>query len=346
MKNNNLDKVNVIESDKLDGEYYFQSLIEQAHAKGFFSEGDIVRLQHECLDLLANKTEQYNAGGSSSIRVEKAQDIMMSNLYTISLWLKTYSSPDDAVTVLQREPIREIYQRGRKRIDTMLAAAKAIHAKLIIQLVDTPNTFYRSTIDDGIKGFFKLYYPDFMAHEIHITADYPVFNSMPRLAGIEFIQLYLNYLYYENLFCSNFATEDIHHLLCGYLADYAEHLINIYEPVLLSALGCAIVETDIHRLDITENGAEHLYRMLAGMRHNEIATLIRNAATWLTRVLACPQGLVQYIRNSLPQIISRVEIAARERILNRVFVLPAFPESRPKNLCMTLLQDGQSTSKI
>jgi hypothetical protein len=325
--NNNLEKIKVIEADKLDSEYYFQSLLDQAYNKGILDDADIERLQYECLDLLSYKTKRYNAGDSSSIRVEKAQDIMTSNLFTISLCLKACASPDDAITALRHESINEIYQKGRKRIDTMLVSAKTIHAKLMGQLIETPNVFYRSTIEGGIKGFFKLYYPDFTAHEIHITADYPAFNPMPKLAGIEFIQSYLDCLYYENLFCRNFAAGDIHHLLRGYVEDYEEHLINIYEQVLLSAIGCTIAETDIYRLDITENGASQLCRLLAGMNQREIAALIQNAATELTRFFACPQGLTQYIKNSLPLIVSRIKIAAREQILNHVFVLPAFPEN-------------------
>ena len=193
--NNGLDKIYVIDRAQLSDELYFQSLLEQAHSKGILSNNDIERLQYECLTLLAEKTERYNSGDSSSIRVEKAQSIMTSNLFTIGLWLKTYPNPDDAVTALQNEPINELYQKGRKRIDTLLGATKAIHKKLLGQLVKTENEFYHLTIEDAINGFFKLYYPDFAAHEIHITADYPIFNPIPKLAGIEFINAYVNALY-------------------------------------------------------------------------------------------------------------------------------------------------------
>ena len=210
---NRLDKIRVLDKEKLNGEFYFQSLLLKAHQKGLLGDNEIERLQYECLSLLAYKTERYNAGDSSSILIETAQSIMASNLFTIGLSLKIYENPNDAIAALRNEPIDEIYKKGRKRIDAMLAAAKTIHVKLTKQLVDTKNVFYRSTIDDGIKGFFKLYRPDFTAHKIHITADYPAYNPIPKLAGIEFITAYLNALYYENLFCSFFFSDDVHHLL-------------------------------------------------------------------------------------------------------------------------------------
>ena len=113
---NGIDKIRVIDRMQLSEENYFQSLLEQAHRKGLVGDGDIERIQYDCLKLLARKVERYNSGDSSSIRVEKAQDIMASLLFTLGLWLKTYPNPDDAITVLQSEPIDEIYQKGRKRI--------------------------------------------------------------------------------------------------------------------------------------------------------------------------------------------------------------------------------------
>ena len=196
--NDSLEKNSTIEKEGLSSEFYFQSLLEQGCSKGFFADGDVERLQYECLAFLAHKVERFNAGDSSSIRVEKAQEIMASNVFTIGLWLKTYQDPGDAITAIHNEPIAELYQKGRKRIDTMVADAKAIHSRMLGQHADSKNVFYRSTIVGGIKGFFKLYCPDFGAHEIHITADYPVCNTMPKLAGIEFIHAYLSAICCEN----------------------------------------------------------------------------------------------------------------------------------------------------
>ena len=328
--NNNLEKISVIKKEQLSSEFYFQSLLEQGHIKGILTDSDIERLQYECLSFLAYKVERFNAGDSSSIQVEKAQNIMASNMFTIGLWLKTYQNPDDAVTAIKREQIAELYQKGREHIDAILAETKAVHAKVLGKLVNTKNDFYRLTIEDAINGFFKRYYPDFAAHEIHITADYPTFNTIPKLAGIEFIHAYLNALYRENQFCFYFDPGDIHHLLRGYEEDYQELLINIYEPILLAALGCVIAGTDVYRLDISEGGAAYLYHLFNATPKSEIFPLMKNAVGELTRLLNCPHELIQYIQNSLPMIISRIETAVRKQTLDRVFVLPAFPENRPQ----------------
>jgi len=194
----------------------------------------------------------------------------------------------------------------------MVAATKAVHYKILQKLVDTKNEFYRATIVDGIKGFYKLYYPDFGAHEIHITADYPIYNAIPKLAGIEFIHAYLNAFYYENQFCYYFTPGYIHRLLCGYVENYQELLINIYEFILTAAIGCVLTGSDAHTLDISDGGAAHLKRLFTGKSRNEILSSIHNAARKLQRIFNFPHGLELYIHKSLPSIASKINTAMRE----------------------------------
>ena len=56
----------------------------------------------------------------------------------------------------------------------------------------------------------------------------------------------------ENAFCVCFATQDIHHLLCGLMQYYRSVPLNIFEPVLLSALVLVIRERSPKPLDLNE----------------------------------------------------------------------------------------------
>lgn len=330
--NNGLDKIHLIEREQLCENNYFQSLLEQACNKGLLGEREIERIQYECLALLAEKTERYNAGDSSSIPIEKAREIMNSIFFTISLSLKDCSCPDDAVSCLQHKPVNELYQNGRKIIDKMLVTTKTLHKKLISNLINTPNIFYGSTIKNGVNSFFKLYYPDFFAHETHITADYLPYNPIPQLDGIEFIRAYVIAVYYENRFLSYFNSDSIHHLLCGYDENYTELLMNLYAPVLTASLGCVIAGTNPFSLDITEQGIDAIAREFEQKSKAEIANVVSNAATKLCEKIQCPVGVVQYIQNSLAFIIDRINVAISENTLKRVFMLPEYPEDNPKIL--------------
>ena len=322
-RNNSPEKKRILDAGTLDDECYFESLLSQAVERGALGEGDVERLQLECVELLAQTVKRFTAGESSSIRVEQAQSLMASNLFTIGLWLKTLPHPDEAVRALLHEPVAALYEKGRRHLSTVLAATRTTHKRLLGRLLDTPNVFYRSTLADGIHGFFGLYDADFAAQEIHITADYPPFLPVKRLAGVEFIRAYLGHLYYENLFCTHFAAQDVHRLLCGFLPEYEEHLINLYEPVLLAALGCRLAGQDPMRLNLTEAGAARLYHLLPALPPEGLAPLLQSAMEELCSLLGCSEGLTRYLQRCLPPLTTQIQIAVRLQTLHRVFVLPA-----------------------
>ena len=84
----NINKRHIIDKARLSGENYFTSLLQQACFSGILTENDLKRLQIQCIEFLAYKCKRYNSGDSSSIRVEIAESIMKSNLYSIGIYLK------------------------------------------------------------------------------------------------------------------------------------------------------------------------------------------------------------------------------------------------------------------
>ena len=326
--NKALNKICIIESETLNSEFYFQSLAEQAHDKGLLNDSEIERLQYDCLALLAKKAEKYNSGYSSSLPVEKAQSLMASVLFTIGVHLKTFPSPDDAVMALKNNSVDDLYQQGLERIDKLLTSSKTLHKNLLKHLADIKNVFYTSTIDGGIKGFFKLYDADYSAQEIHITADYPVCFPVPKLAGIEFITTYLNRLYLENSFLGYFTPEDIHHLLCGGFGEYEELLINVFEPVLTAAIGCALTGADPRRLDISAGNAS--LPPFENCSEKEILALIQTSAQKLNRIFDFSPQLYRYIKSCLPPIARTIQAAVDKKRLDKVFFNPDYPEDRPQ----------------
>ena len=309
---------------------YFSSLLEQAWGQQMLGMHDMERIRYECLALLAEKTRHFTAGDSSSIPTDTAKELLRSMYFTIGLCLKDYSNPDEAAACLQNTPIRALYQKGRQRIDRLTAATKAAHTKLTTQLIHTPNVFYNATLKDGIRGFFKLYNPDLFAHAIHITADYPLYNPVPRLDGIEFIHAYVGAAYYENRFMQAFADEDIHRLLCAYAQDYAQLPMNLYEPVLAAALGCVLAGTDPGRLDMTARGLDCVTKKLEHLSKTQITQTLSDAAETLCAKLQCADGLCRYVQNSVRILAGTVSRVLSEHLPNRVFLLPADGQEKPE----------------
>lgn len=328
---NNIEKQALIDKQKLNEEFYFRSLIEEASSIGMIDEEEVENIKYQCLELLRCKIEKLNHGESSSVRVEIAEKIMISNLYTVGIWLKTMTDADEALKQVKRTKISLLYEKGRKRIDTKLISARHIHMTVIKNLLKTENYTYNATINDGIRGFFKIYNPDYEAHEIRITADYPLSIPVSNLAGIEFIIKYLENVYYENMFCAYFSSEDIEHLMFGYSEDYKILVINIYDIVLAAAIGCKIAGKRALDLNIMPVHRKIIADALFLKSEEEIEEIVKKACEELEEELCLNNiYLQQYIKNSLPKVTSSVINAARLNTFETVFISKKFPELNSK----------------
>lgn len=328
----NIERAHVISKSELSGKNYFASLIEQGRFYTLLLDTEIEGIQIECMTLLAKQTELFNKGTSSSIRIEKAQELLASILYTVGVQLKSYSSPEDAIDALKTENLDRLFDLGLKKINRKIMIAKQIHLRLKKNLFKTQNVFYRLTVVDGINGFFKLYNPTYSAQEIHITADYPTFNGVYDLDGIEFIEKYLQNLTYENRFCSYFSENAVHHLLCGLDEDYQKILMNIYEPVLITSLGCILTYHAGHDLNLNRSDIDTLAGLFSGKDTNEVEQLIKNALGKLIAELNCPLDLRDYLKNSITKIAVSIKNAAYHNCLDKVFLIPFYPEDNQKIL--------------
>ncbi|MBU2700753.1 hypothetical protein Ga0466249_001858 [Sporomusaceae bacterium BoRhaA] len=328
----NIEKQHIINENNLSAEFYFTSLLQETFACGILSESNIEKIQTQCLEFLSFKSERYNGGESSSIRVEVAENIMKSNLYTIGLYLKSWPDADRAVSALKTVTIPEMYQKGREIIDDKLQAAKHSYKLAQDNKLYTINYTYNATINDsGIGIFFKEYNPDYEAHEFPASIDYQLCNPVTDLVGVEFIEKYLENLFLENEFCNNFAAEDIHHLLCGYDEGYQDLLINIFEHVLTAALGCLLARHNVVKLDISTDEIQLLYNELSTYNDHSLALAVYKASEQVFEELNITSpSLRRYIEKSLPQITSNIAQAIKTNNLHKVFVSPFNPDLKPR----------------
>ncbi len=302
---NELETVSKIKRENLDEKSYLKTLIEEAYKNDMISDEDIKNMQIQIFELLDERVYKYNGTESSSIRKEIMEQINTSNYYTISLYLKTFKNPDDAVNMLKTKGLKEAYYNGRKRINRLLNIIKVMYIKVKQNKLKTKNTTYNNTIFGGIQGFLKIYDPDFNAQDMKITADYPLYNNLiGKQEGVEFINKYVNSLYIENQFCNLFPSENIEHLLNGYSPEYEDLVINIFEIVLLEAIACKLVGRDVKDLELNECKFRQICEMFNGKSKVEIQTHIAKAYKEMQEELF-PQNkeLQKYIEKNLKTIV-------------------------------------------
>ncbi|HEY5556120.1 DUF6179 domain-containing protein [Acetobacterium sp.] len=317
-----IEKHSKINKQLLSNEFYFQSLLQEAHNQGELNDLEIESIQMQIIKLLADNTEVYNKGLSSSVKVEVAQTIMKSNMYTLSLYLKSFPEPDSSLDAVKSQPLSDLYSLGRSMINTKLNVAKYLYHLVCKTKIQTINASYNDTIgEEGIKGFFKDYHADYEAHETSGSIDYQLIHPITDLAGVEFIIQYLQNLHLENLFCSKFEPVILHEVMCGYHATYADLLVNIFGQALQNALGCAILHKEILDLNLEASDIRKIKNDLKNETKESILEISQQNAAAIIKTLGITStSLKSYIWASLPEFTSNIHFAIKNDTLQKVLV--------------------------
>ena len=284
---------------------YFASLTEEALACGLLTEDDLSCLQAQLPELLRCMAVQYAGEGSGSLPVEVAGEMLRSLQFVLGAALKGFPSPEEAAAALKERPLSELYNEGLGRVRQKLRTVRLLQRRILSRLFQTPNVFWRSTIEGGVNGFFRLYRPEFAAHEIHITADYPPLLGRPALLGAEFMERYLEEIDGENAFLRAFPHRAVHRLLLG-----------------LRLCGRSPVT-----LDLTPGEVDRLAR---GFENRApIRPALEKALAQLAEQLELPGRALRYAAQCLPKLEEAVRAALALGKPERAFLLPA-AESAPE----------------
>ena len=225
-----------IDITRLKSSDYFSSLLEEAAKASLLSDETVSRIKSDVIALIASRCVLFTKNKSSSLPVETAQIITDSVVHTIGVFLKTFIFPEQAVSYLENEKnsVFRAFCLGLKATEKSFEYSKKRYIRLKRHLIKTPNEFYNDTILSGITAFFRTYSPEYASHIIGITADYRPLLPIPDVSGMEFMEKYIKYLYFENSFLDIIGEEAVHRAMYSYDTSYDTQLINIFETVILA----------------------------------------------------------------------------------------------------------------
>lgn len=275
--------------------------------------------------MLADRTERYTMGDSSSVPIETAEELFKSIGFSIGLYMKAIDN--HGVALLKTAEMQELLQAGWTEIEAQMDIGKALLQKVKDSAPQIDNISYHDTIA-GISDFFKKYNYRFFAHEIPGNVDYQLCHAVSKeLQGIEYINEYLRRLLIENEFCSCFDTETVILLLKSYCPDYQEMLINLYEPVATNAIGLALLNGDILALDIADCDRDALMHHFKRCTKAKTMKELKRAAEAVCRRLQVEDAPTsEYLKNAAIELYPRIEAAMKTNCLDGVF-LSIFCES-------------------
>lgn len=222
-----------------DERCYLQSLLPAAQELGVIDETFLSRFRDAFAALLTHQCRTFSAGRSRSMRSEMAESIGESVLFTLNAHLSRFE-PIDALAQLQHRSLEDCFADGRKRIHTLIQSTQLLYMSELRHPLPVRNELLQSTLRDGISAFFRLYNPEYGAHEIHITADYPVIAFPQGFQGIEFIRRYLDALVLENRFLRLFPPNLLRSTLTVYAAKNFFSLQELHGNLFEIMLGCTL----------------------------------------------------------------------------------------------------------
>lgn len=312
-----IEKVSKIKRNKLSEIDYLESLVKKACEIHLLSLKEIENIQTQLFELLKIKIEKYNLLDGSSIEIEKAKTIMDSNMYTISMYLKTFS-PDEAILKLKEEKIISMYEKGQKLINKKITVSKILYRKVLNSTLQIANETYIETIFRGLKGFFKIYDPQYNSKEKKITADYPLYNNLiGKLEGIEFIEEYLKSLLIENEYLSKYEAMQINELLYSYRIDFIGILENIFKIVLMQNIGQLLAGEEMHTLKISKEGIEKIYCYFEKMSKKEIYDRIKET---ILKLEFKNVETKEYIEKGLEELQFEIYNSYNMKSLDKIFI--------------------------
>lgn len=334
---NNLETQNIIKRENLSEQHYFQSILLYAEKLKLLTNEEIESVKLQCIQLLENQTELFTGGNSSSVKVETAQSIMLSIFYCIGIFLKSFSDTDICISEIKHKPLSYMYKEGRKLTENYINRAKDLLKAVKLNRIDTGNEAYNNTIDEGISSFFSDYNADFSAHYTQASIDYPLGNDKMNLDGIEYINDYLSKLLLENEFCKKFSSSDIYSVMKSYSHDFEDLLVNIFQRVLINALGCILLNKNPLKLNIEAGDIKNLQENMETFSEEQLYIQLQKTTQKLFEQLNIINiELQKYILLNLKDITKSLKNALENDQLNAVFV--SFKENERKSTLK--FQDG------
>ena len=320
-----MDKVLINKEDSFENvlseEFYFQSLIQFVHHNNLLNINHIQGIQIQLSNILSEIVGYYTKNKSSSVRVETAEQIMLSICYTIGIFLKSQLTLKESINLIKDKELKYLFSQGEKLLK--LKVDKCYRLFNIVKETELKigNYAYIDTIYYGIPLFFQQYDIRFASHDTPGSIDYPLaFDEMNKV-GIEYIEDYLSKLIIENKFCSYFDISEIKDLLRGFDKNCDHLLANVFQLVLTNYLGRILIGEKGRSLDISKEDRAYIKNIIENLNKIELERLFFMATEKLcSELLIENKNIIEYINKAVASILPEIRRNIKTDTLENIFI--------------------------
>lgn len=237
---------------KIDNNNYVLSLLDLSLKHNLITKEIYNNIQLNLYNLLKAILIKYTGEYNSTISINEAKLINNSNLYLLGLYLKN-KSINESLNELINCNLINLYNKSKEYLLSLVNKTKFFYNTIFKNnILNVNNYYYDITLNDGILSFFKKYNISYEADNHLINLDYNPYLKITNMYGIEYISTFLEYLNYENIFCSKFNYENI-------IDKYNNLPINIFEIIFKMSLCLDVLKKDIYKLEINNEDITSLY---------------------------------------------------------------------------------------
>lgn len=284
------------------------------------SDAERALLRERLWALLSRQVARATQGDSTSLPVERAEELFASLCHTLRLWLDENGLPPQA---LLRGDADEALRGGWALLERQAALARDEYAEAVAAAPPYANRALRDTLR-GIAPFFRRYDVRLAAHQLPAEIDYPLCRPVPEtMLGVAYLREYLRRLRIESALLSRFAPARVEALLAAYYADPEGLLVNLCEPVAACAVGLTLCGGDALALRFSATQRARLADCLAGQTPAALAERLRAAAEQVAARLRLPAPDARYLAELAVALAPRIPPALAAGSLHGVFACGA-----------------------
>lgn len=241
-----------------------------------------------------------------TISISESKLINNSNLYLLGLYLKN-KDIFTSIKELTNHNLLPLYNKSKEYLISLVNKTKLFYNTIFKNnILNINNYFYNITINEGLTSFFKNYNTSYETDNHLINLDYNPYLKITNLYGIEYISKVLEYLNYENTFCSKFKYDKC-------LTHYQNTPINLFEAVFKTSLCVDTIDKGPYFLDITKEDIPSLYKVTK----QDLYKSYNNLKTKLN----FSKNINNYLDKSIDYIINDILIAIKNNTLENLFNL-------------------------
>ncbi len=314
----------------LDDNNYLVSLLEEAVRVELMSHQELDDIQAQLMELLKKVIMRYNGGDSSSVRVETAQNLLTSILFSIDAYCIQAGQPEACLAAIQKTPVSRLFELGQEKLKQYLADSRLLWEENRNSRVNTSLIAYNSTLDEALPDFFRQYDLAFFAYDIPCAIDYPLAQEILTARGVVYIKRYMERIKLENQFCQHFQESQIAGLLGDYgrtcRIDYTEYLLNVFELVVNNAIFASLLDKPATCLAVSRNELETWQKRLENLDSAALELYVHLATVQLASSLGIhDQDLLDYLKQYEALFSRRLLNALQQKQLERLIIT----ETRP-----------------